>query len=41
MPAGAYLKLKFTFLSATGTNGRLGVSELFYLHPEATTPYMV
>nr|WP_320120071.1 hypothetical protein [uncultured Marinifilum sp.] len=39
MPSGTYSKLRFTFLSATGNNGRLGVSELFYLHPEATTPY--
>ncbi|WP_461639621.1 hypothetical protein [Labilibaculum euxinus] len=39
MPSGTFSKLRFTFLSATGSNGRLGVSELFYLHPEATTPY--
>lgn len=39
MPSGAFSKLKFTFLSAIGENGRLGISELFYLHPEATTPY--
>lgn len=39
LPSGAYTKLKFTFYSATGTDGRLGISELFYLHPEATPPY--
>ena len=37
--SGAYTKLRFTFYEATGTNGRLGVSELFFIHPEATTPY--
>ena len=36
---GAYTKLRFTFYKATGTDGRLGVSELFFLHPEATQPY--
>ena len=36
---GSYTKLKFTFYTASGTNGRLGVSELFFLHPEATIPY--
>ncbi|CAM1358436.1 hypothetical protein [Tenacibaculum xiamenense] len=39
VPSGSYTQLRFTFYSAYGTNGRLGVSELFYLHPEATTPY--
>jgi hypothetical protein len=39
LPSGAYSKLRFTFYSASGTDGRLGISELFYLHPEATTPY--
>ncbi len=37
--SGSYTKLRFTFYSAYGTNGRLGVSELFFLHPEATKPY--
>ena len=37
--SGVYKKLKFTFYTATGTNGRLGVSELFYIHPEAVSPY--
>ena len=37
--AGAYTKLKFTFYSATGTNGRLGISELFFINPEAVRPY--
>ena len=39
MPFGAYTKLRFSFYSAIGNDGRLGVSELFYLHPEATAPY--
>ncbi|MFY7672495.1 hypothetical protein ACOSP6_15545 [Tenacibaculum sp. MEBiC06402] len=39
MPKGAYTKLKFTFYTTVEVNGRLGVSELFFLHPEATTPY--
>jgi hypothetical protein len=37
--AGAYTKLRYTFYEATGTDGRLGVSELYFLHPEATSPY--
>ncbi len=36
---GTYTKLRFTFYSSYGTNGRLGISELFFLHPEAMTPY--
>ncbi|AUC75245.1 hypothetical protein CW732_05975 [Olleya sp. Bg11-27] len=39
VPAGSYTKLRFTFYDGAGTNGRLGVSELFYIHPEAVTPY--
>jgi len=39
LPSGSYTKLRFTFYSTYGSNGRLGVSELFYLHPEATSPY--
>jgi hypothetical protein len=37
--AGVYSKLKFTFYRTDGADGRLGLSELFFLHPEATTPY--
>ncbi|WP_025743496.1 pyocin knob domain-containing protein [Aquimarina pacifica] len=37
--SGSYTKLRFTFYTARGTDGRLGISELFYIHPEATTPY--
>lgn len=38
--AGVYSKLKFTFYRTDdSTNGRLGLSELFFLHPEGTTPY--
>jgi hypothetical protein len=36
---GSYQKLRFTFYAASGDNGRLGVSELFFIHPEATSPY--
>lgn len=36
---GAYTRLRYTFYEATGTSGRMGVSELFFIHPEATTPY--
>ena len=39
MPAGSYTKLKFTIYSAAGTDGRLGISELFYIHPEVSQPY--
>jgi hypothetical protein len=37
--SGSYTKLRFTFYNAYGTNGRLGVSELFFLHPEVVRPY--
>ncbi|UGU18143.1 hypothetical protein LS482_09710 [Sinomicrobium kalidii] len=36
---GRYTKLRFTFYTGTGTNGRLGVSELFFIHPEFVAPY--
>lgn len=36
---GRFTKLRYTFYSAIGTNGRLGISELFFIHPEATRPY--
>ncbi|WP_459212129.1 hypothetical protein [Aquimarina rhabdastrellae] len=36
---GAYTKLRYTFYSAVGANGRLGVSELVFIHPEAVSPY--
>jgi hypothetical protein len=36
---GAYRKLKFTFYQGTGDGGKFGLSELFFIHPEATTPY--
>jgi hypothetical protein len=38
--AGAYTKLKFTFyISNSGPGGIVGISELFFIHPEGTTPY--
>ncbi len=39
MPSGGYSKLRFTFYTATGADGRIGVSELFFIHPEAVRPY--
>ncbi len=41
---GVYEKLKFTIYEGTGTNGangypRGGLSELFFIHPEADRPY--
>lgn len=39
VPSGSYTELRFTFYAAVGSNGRLGVSELFYLAPEIVTPY--
>lgn len=36
---GAYTKLRFTFYSGRGVNGRIGLSELVFIHPEATSPY--
>ncbi|TKG87804.1 hypothetical protein EYV94_27920 [Puteibacter caeruleilacunae] len=39
VPGGNYTKLRFTFYSARGDNGRMGISELYYIHPEATIPY--
>jgi len=39
LPSGTNTKIKFTFYEATGENGRMGVSELFYIHPEAVSPY--
>ena len=39
VPSGSYTELRFTFFTASGTDGRLGVSELFYIHPEIVRPY--
>ncbi|MFQ6601770.1 hypothetical protein [Flavobacterium sp. C3NV] len=37
---GAYTKLKFTFYKGiSGYEGTFGLSELFFIHPEATSPY--
>jgi len=36
--SGTYRKLRFTFYNAEN-NGNLGLSELFFIHPEATFPY--
>lgn len=39
LPSGRYTKIRFTFYEASGKDGRMGVSELFYIHPEAVSPY--
>ncbi len=39
IPPGSYTKLRFTFYEGSGTDGRLGVSELIFIHPEAASPY--
>ncbi|MGK6353534.1 hypothetical protein [Parapedobacter sp. DT-150] len=39
MPAGAFTKLRFTFYTASGTNGLMQLTELFFIHPEATSAY--
>jgi len=39
LPSGRYTKLRFTFYSTDDANGWLGISELFFLHPEAVSPY--
>jgi len=39
IPSGAFGKLRFTFYAASGTNGLMQLSELFYIHPEATQAY--
>ncbi|MFH1187489.1 MAG: hypothetical protein V1688_01350, partial [bacterium] len=38
-PNGQYTKLRFTIYEASGDGGRLGISELFFIHPEANRPY--
>lgn len=37
--SGRYTKLRFSFYTAVGTDGRLGISELFFIHPEVGRPY--
>ena len=39
IPNGAFTKLKYTIYSTYGTDNRLGLSEMFFIHPEAMTPY--
>ena len=41
LPSGSFEKLRFIFYTShgEGSNGRLGVSELFYIHPEIVAPY--
>ncbi|GDY12901.1 hypothetical protein LBMAG53_17790 [Planctomycetota bacterium] len=39
LPSGAFSKIKFTVYEAAGTNGNFGISEFFFIHPEATRPY--
>ena len=37
--SGSYTQLRFTIYTSYGPNGRLGLSELYFIHPEATVPY--
>jgi hypothetical protein len=39
LPGMALSSLRFTFYQSWGDGGKLGLSELFYLHPEGTRPY--
>lgn len=39
VPHASYNALRWTLYAGTGQNGRVGLSELFFIHPEATTPY--
>lgn len=39
MPAGSFSKIRFVFSSASGTNGLMQLSQLFYIHPEAVQAY--
>jgi len=39
LPQMAASALRFTFYQSCGDGGRIGLSELFYLHPEGTRPY--
>lgn len=39
LPRGRYTKFKFIFYEATGDNGRIGLSEIYYIHPELARPY--
>ena len=39
MPPGGFGKLRFSFYSASGANGLMQLSELFYIHPEAAQAY--
>jgi hypothetical protein len=41
-PCGAYTKLRFTFYAGNDpayNNGMIGISELYFIHPEATAPF--
>jgi len=39
LPSMSASALRFTFYQSWGDGGKLGLSELFYLHPEGTRPY--
>lgn len=39
VPHATYDQLRWTLYVGTGQGGRVGLSELFFIHPEATTPY--
>ena len=39
LPDMSLSSLRFTFYQSSDVGGRIGLSELFYLHPEGTRPY--
>ena len=39
LPSGAFTKIKFVFFQASGRDGRIGLSEIYYIHPEIARPY--
>jgi hypothetical protein len=39
LPRGAFTKIKFVFYQASGRDGRIGLSEIYYIHPEIARPY--
>src|SRR5665213_3136165 len=39
VPPSSVGKIRFTFYQASGPNNMIGISELFFIHPEATLAY--
>jgi len=40
MPAGAFTKLRITIYESTQPSGRVGLSEIYFIHPEAASLYV-